>query len=376
MALTKWPGCSLDLSEDEEMTMELEHLLVSLDNSIRQAIACIDRNRRGIVLVVDGEQRLLGTITDGDVRRAMLAGVDLKAPVSALLARKLNSAYATPVTAPVGTEPEQLVQFMLERAVQQLPLLDEVGRVAGLVTLDELLPRETLPLSAVVMAGGYGTRLQPLTEDVPKPMLPVGERPLMERIIEQLRAAGIRHVSVTTHYKPETIVEHLGDGRRFGVQINYVNEVQPLGTAGALGLMETSKEPLLVINGDIVTQLNFRAMFDFHREHRADMTVGVRKYEFQVPYGVVEAEGVEISRLVEKPSLGFFINAGIYLLEPITHRYIPNGRRFDMTDLIECLLADGRKVVSFPIREYWLDIGQHTDYEQAQDDLRNGRICP
>jgi NDP-sugar pyrophosphorylase family protein len=153
-----------------------------------------------------------------------------------------------------------------------------------------------------------------------------------------------------------------------------VNEEQPLGTAGALGLMEAPQEPLLVINGDILTQLNFQAMLDFHQDHRADMTVAVRKYEFQVPYGVVETTGVRISRLVEKPSLDFFVNAGIYLLEPIVYRYIPNGRRFDMTDLIECLLAGERRVVSFPIREYWLDIGQYADYEQAQDDLRNGRL--
>lgn len=181
-------------------------------------------------------------------------------------------------------------------------------------------------------------------------------------------------VSIATHYKPEIIAEHFGDGRRFGVQINYVNKEHPLGTAGALGLMEAPEGPLLIINGDILTQLNLRAMFDFHREHRADMTVATRKYEFQVPYGVVETEGVEISSLVEKPSLGFFINAGIYLLEPVVRHYIPGARRFDMTDLIECLLADKRKVVSFPIWEYWLDIGQHADYEQAQGDLRDGRI--
>jgi NDP-sugar pyrophosphorylase family protein len=265
---------------------------------------------------------------------------------------------------------------MQTKSLRHIPLLDGEGRVVDLVLLSELVEQPRLPLSAVVMAGGYGVRLRPLTKNIPKPMLPVGDRPLMEWTIEQLRAIGIRHVNVTTHYKPEIIVEHFGDGRQFGVEINYVDEERPLGTAGALGLMKSPTGPLLVINGDILTQLDFRAMFDFHREYRADMTVGVRKYEFQVPYGVVETEGVAISRLVEKPSLGFFVNAGVYLLEPIIHRYVPSGCHLDMTDLIGQLLADGRNVISFPIQEYWLDIGQHGDYEQAQEDLRNGRICP
>jgi NDP-sugar pyrophosphorylase family protein len=224
------------------------------------------------------------------------------------------------------------------------------------------------------MAGGFGNRLRPLTEDLPKPMLPVGGRPLMERIVEQLRDVGIHQLSVTTHYKPEVIADHFGDGSQFGVKIDYVREEQPLGTAGALGMIDQPEGLLLVMNGDIVTQLNFRAMVDFHHEHKADMTVAVRKFDFQVPFGVVETEGVLITGLAEKPSLGFFVNAGIYLLEPTAHRNIPRGQRFDMTDLIDHLLAEKRRVVSFPIREYWLDIGHDADYEQAQDDLKNGRI--
>ena len=350
----------------------LERLVIRPDASIREAIEAIDRGGVGIALLVDEGRHLVGTITDGDVRGAILDGTALDASVTTL--RKYHrGGHWKSIVAPVGTEQEQLLRLMKAEAIWHVPLLDGEGRVVDLVLLSELIDEPLPPLSAVVMAGGYGTRLRPLTEGVPKPMLAVGGRPLMERIIEQLWAVGIRHVSVTTHYRPEIIVEHFGDGSQFGVQIDYVNEEQPLGTAGALALMEAPEEPLLVINGDILTELNFPAMFDFHREHRADMTVAVRKYEFQVPYGVVETEGVEISGLVEKPSLGFFVSAGIYLLEPIVHRYIPNGCRFDMTDLIERLLADGRRVVSFPIREYWLDIGQHTDYEQAQEDLRNGR---
>jgi CBS domain-containing protein len=240
--------------------VEEKHLLVLPGSSIRQAIACIDRNQRGIVLVVDKEQHLLGTITDGDVRRAMLAGIDLDVSVDTLIERKAMSAYSRPVTARVGTPSEVLLRLMQERAIRQVPLLDEHELVAGLVTLDDLLPVQFLPVQAVVMAGGLGTRLRPLTEDLPKPMLPVGGKPLMERVIEQLRQVGIRRVNITTHYMPEKIMEYFGDGCAFGIELNYVHEERPLGTGGALGLMPTPQEPVLVMNGDILTQVDFRAM--------------------------------------------------------------------------------------------------------------------
>jgi dTDP-glucose pyrophosphorylase len=337
-------------------------------------MACIDRNAKGIALVVDEDRHLIDTVSDGDIRRAILAGTSLETPVSELLAHKVPLPHAEPITAPLGCPQADLLRTMQESSVRQIPLIDPEGRVADLVTLNELLPKQSLPVQAVIMAGGFGNRLRPLTEDLPKPMLPVGGRPLMERIVEQLRDVGIHQLSVTTHYKPEVIADHFGDGSQFGVKIDYVREEQPLGTAGALGMIDQPEGLLLVMNGDIVTQLNFRAMVDFHHEHKADMTVAVRKFDFQVPFGVVETEGVLITGLAEKPSLGFFVNAGIYLLEPTAHRNIPRGQRFDMTDLIDHLLAEKRRVVSFPIREYWLDIGHDADYEQAQDDLKNGRI--
>jgi len=218
----------------------------------------------------------------------------------------------------------------------------------------------------VIMAGGFGTRLRPFTDTTPKPMLPVGDRPLMERTLENLQETGIRNVTISTHYKPEVIINHFQDGSEFGININYVNEEQPLGTAGALGLMTPPDDTVLIINGDILTNVNFESMFQFHREHRAEMTVATRIYEFQLPYGVVEMEGVRISKITEKPTKKFFVSAGIYLLEPRMFAYIPKNQRFDMTDLIERLLIEGRQVVNFPIREYWLDIGRHPDYERAQ----------
>jgi NDP-sugar pyrophosphorylase family protein len=278
-----------------------------------------------------------------------------------------------PVTAPAGAQESALLDLMQSRGVRQLPLTDLSGRVVDVVTLSDLLPEAPHPLQAIVMAGGQGTRLRPLTEDVPKPMLPVGGRPLMEHIIEQLRDVGVRKVNVATHYQSQKIVEHFGDGSSFGVEISYVNEETPLGTGGALGLMAPPEDPVLVINGDILTDVDFRSMQAFHREHDADMTVAVRRFEVQVPYGVVECTGPKLTGLREKPQISFFVNAGIYLLEPTVYQYVPANRHLNMTDLIKTLVSERKTVVSFPVREYWLDIGQHADYARAQEDAANGR---
>lgn len=337
---------------------------------MRTAMVCIDRGRCGIALVVDQESRLLGTITDGDMRRSILAGTDLESPVSLLLANKISTRYPKPVTAQLGTKQETLLELLHTNVLRQLPILDHEGKVADLVMIDDLIPTQDLPLQAVIMAGGLGTRLRPLTEDMPKPMLHVAGKPLMEFVIEQLLQVGIRHVNITTHYKPEKISDHFGDGSSFGVQINYVNEDKPLGTGGALGLIAAPKQPLLVINGDILTRVDFRAMLAYHREHRAVMTVAVRQYDITIPYGVIECEGSRVCTLKEKPQMHFLVNAGVYLIEPEVYEFIPNGEHFNMTDLIQWLLVADHRVASFPIIESWLDIGQLADYEQAQNDMK------
>lgn len=356
------------------MGFDLSDLLIGPDRSIRDAASCLDRSARGIVLVVDAENTLLNTITDGDIRRAMLAGVSLDSEIIGLLKRKGDSPYPEPVTAALGTERSTLLRIMQERKIRQIPLLDEKGRPVELVTLSELLPDEALPMEAVIMAGGFGKRLQPLTDKLPKPMLPLGDRPLLELIVNGLREAGIRQVNVATHYKEQLIVDHFKNGEDFGVDIRYVREDQPLGTAGALSLLATSSEPLLVVNGDILTRVDFKAMLDFHREYDAELTVAVRQYEFCVPYGVIETDGVAVKSISEKPQLRHFINAGIYLLNPSVHSLVPNGQRYDIPDLIGRLLAENRRVVSFPIREYWLDIGKAEHYDQAQADVAAGRF--
>jgi len=353
------------------MNSDISQFLIRAESSIRDAIACIDSNKAKIAIVIDEECRLLDTITDGDIRRAVLEGFDLSKPVNVLRNRRKGSVYPEPIAAPVETECSELLRLMNENDVRQVPLLDKMGRVVGLVTLDELQDRESLPLQAVVLAGGFGTRLRPLTNDIPKTMLAVGGKPLLESIVKGLQEAGIKRVNLATHYKSEMISEHFGDGRDFGVEIRYVNEDNPLGTAGALRLLSDSEEPLLIINGDILTQVDFRAMLDFHMDHHADMTVAVREHEYQVPYGVIEGEGLAVTGISEKPVQRHLINAGIYLVNPGVCLLIPDGRACDMPELIRKLLEEHRRVISFPVREYWLDIGRFDDYERAQREYQD-----
>lgn len=349
---------------------DVSALMLAPSSSLRDVILLLERTAKGIALVVDERRQLLGTVTDGDIRRAMLAGMGVDAPLHGLLARRVG----TPITMPVGTPPADLLRVMNERMVRHLPLVNEAGLVEDIALLSEMARDLDLPLRAVVMAGGFGTRLRPLTERLPKPMLPVGERPLLELIINQFRQAGIHRVNLTTHYKADLITQHFGDGKNFGVEIEYVKEDQPLGTAGALGLMEGCMEPLLVVNGDILTRVDFRAMLQYHREHRAQMTVAVRAHEVPIPFGVIETEGVQVTRVVEKPRITHFVSAGIYLVDPAVCGQVPRGEPTNMPDLINRLVAQGKMVVSFPVHEYWMDIGQTEDYRQALVDVERGML--
>jgi dTDP-glucose pyrophosphorylase len=354
---------------------DVSPLFVHPADSIADVIAIIDRSGPvSLALVVDERNRLLNTISDGDVRRGILAGLALEEPASRLLEIKARTPYPEPVTAPLDADPLALRTILRERAVRQLPLLDPQGAVVDIVTARDFEAAPT-PFRAIVMAGGRGLRLRPLTESIPKPMLPIGGRPVMEIIVEQLKNAGVRRIHVSTNYQAEKIMEHFGAGESFGVEIEYVREDEPLGTGGALGLIEKPTEPVLVINGDILTQVDFLAMYAFHHDQKAEMTVGVRRYEMQVPYGVVDCDGAMIRGLHEKPQVSFFVNAGIYLLEPSVFDLIECHRHLNITDLVKRLIDAGRAVASYPICEYWLDIGRIEDYERAQVDASEGRLA-
>ena len=349
------------------MTQQVEQLFVSAEMCLREVMERIDLAGQGIALLVDDQQRFVRTITDGDLRRTILEGESLESKVSVVA----PPTGGRSVTASVDTTWDEQLELMLHAQVRHLPLLNTDGTVAELASSEEYAPQ--LPMQAVIMAGGFGSRLRPLTDDTPKPMLPVGGKPLMQRTIEGLEKAGIKRINVTTHYLQEKITRYFGSGSRYGVELSYVAEDQPLGTAGAIRLMDEISEPLLVMNGDILTNVDYRALLRFHQEHEAALTVAVRQYDFKVPYGVVEAEAGRVRALREKPQFDFMVNAGIYLLEPSVRRYIPFRERYDMTELINTLLENGETVVGFPIMEYWLDIGKHDDFAKAQQDISQRR---
>jgi dTDP-glucose pyrophosphorylase/CBS domain-containing protein len=356
----------LEVELDATTEQRLESVVISPTASISEAVEQLDRAGTG-ALVLCAQRALCGLLTDGDIRRAVLQGKSMSDPCSTV-------ASLNPVVASQSISRREALNLMDQHDIHHLPLVDAKNNVIKFLLRKDLVAEGRSDLSAVIMAGGYGKRLLPLTESVPKPMLPVGDRPMLEHVIQQLRRSGIREVNMTTHYLPESISNHFGDGNGFGVRLNYVQEESPMGTAGGVKLMKRPEGSFVVVNGDILTGVPFHEMLMYHRKHKAEITVGVRKYEMQVPFGVVQCEDVHITGLQEKPSLSFFINAGTYLLEPSAYDSIPEGQPFDMTDLIKKLIDEGRTVVGFPIMEYWIDIGQPEDYKKVQEYAMNGRI--
>lgn len=338
--------------------------------SVRETMERIDRSHGGIALVTEENGRLIAVITDGDIRRALLRNIDVSMPITEVIRNLEPAAHPQPFIMPAGTDPGRLLELMRLHHLHQIPLVDKQGCVVELSLLQELIDESDFGITTVLMAGGFGKRLRPMTNNTPKPMLHVGDEPLLRRAIERLRKSGVRHINVTVHYMKDVITEYFGDGSNFGVDIEYFQEDTPLGTAGAVANIPHGNRTVLVMNGDVLTNLDFRAMFDFHRRHKALMSVAVAPYDVTVPYGVVELNDMCISKLVEKPKHRYFVNTGIYMLEPAACEKIPRNRRYDMTDLIQKLLAEGAPVIGFPIHEYWRDIGHPEDYEHANEDVQ------
>lgn len=333
-----------------------------LTSTLGDAIRSIDDSTLQIALVVDDANRLKGTVTDGDIRRAILRGETLETPIAQ--AMKEN-----PITAGPGIDRTTVLGWMQQFTIAQVPVVEADGRLIGLEILSDLLAPKQKDNWVVIMAGGMGTRLRPLTEQLPKPLIPVGGKPVLENIIQRLAEQGFGRVFLSVNYQADKVAAHFGDGRDWGVDIIYLEENTRLGTAGALTLLpETPSEPLLVMNADLMTAIDFRRLVDFHVEQAADVTMGVREYRFQVPYGVVETNGNRIETISEKPTQNYFVNGGIYALSPAVLRHVPRGRMYDMPSLFDAVIADGGLAAAFPIHEYWIDIGQIEDLERARTD--------
>ncbi|NVK18595.1 MAG: NTP transferase domain-containing protein [Methylocystaceae bacterium] len=351
--------------------MNLDKILICAETQLSEIITLLNENAVGIVIVVDREKHIVGTITDGDVRRALMQSAEMTTFAAEILKNKDDATPKAPISAQIGAEDGFILSLMTEYRLHQIPIVDEQGRVVDLILLDDLVFESDSQLAAVLMAGGFGKRLMPLTKETPKPMLEIGGKPIMERIIEQLRESGIGQVSVTTHYRHDQIANYFRDGHEFGLEIDYVREDNPLGTAGALSIMEKPQQPVLVMNGDIITELNFRMFGKFHNDNDAVMTVAVRPYEYTVPFGVMETDGVFVKGVQEKPISRWMVNAGIYILAPEAFDFIPKGQYFDMPTLMEKLIEHNKNVVCFPLYEYWKDIGRPQDFEAAKQDVKS-----
>lgn len=336
--------------------------LISTATPIREAMQIIDTSSLQIALVTGEDLRLIGVVTDGDIRRGLLRGISLEQPVELILNRNYTS---------VGPEAsrDEILNIMKKTDLRQIPVLDSAGRIINLRVINDLISRPNEASWVVIMAGGLGSRLQPLTEAVPKPLLKIGNKPLIETIIENFVASGFQKFYVAVNYKAEMIERFLGDGSRWDAEVRYLREDSAMGTAGALGLLpEKPEHPLIVINGDVLTKINMMHLLDFHRSHKAKATMCIQDYYFQVPYGVVQTEQHRLSGICEKPEHRFYVNAGVYVLEPEVLDIVPRNMPFNMTSLFEELIKLKCETVVFPVREYWIDVGRLDDLEKANGD--------
>lgn len=342
------------------MIKQIEKCCVAVSKRLIDAVGAIDAGGVGIALVVDADHRLVGSLTDGDVRRALLKGASLESALEPHMRRNFSS---------VGPEAgrAEVLDLMQAMIVNQIPVVDKDRKVIGLHRLHEIIGAQDRPNWAVVMAGGRGTRLAPLTEKLPKPMVRVAGRPILERLILHLVGFGIRKVFLSVNYLAQVIIDHFGDGSRFGCRIEYLREKEPLGTGGSLSLLPSAPtHPLVVLNGDLVTQVNLAELLDFHEKGGYSATLGLRQYAHQVPFGCVDVEGGRIVRMEEKPLIERLVNAGIYAINPAVVGRVPKGTSFPITSLFEECLEKGETVGAFEIEEDWTDVGHRDQLRQAQ----------
>ncbi|BCV48792.1 nucleotidyltransferase family protein [Shewanella algae] len=347
------------------MTDNWEKTILDSNSTVLDALKIINSEALRVAIVVDKDRSLIGVITDGDVRRGLIDGVGLTDNVGPIINRK-------PFILSSNTSKEVVLQKMKDLDILFVPIVDN-RRVVGLETLhDALVDKPKYQNPVFIMAGGFGTRLKPLTDNCPKPMLKIGSKPILETVIRGFIKAGFVNFYISTHYMPELIQAHFGDGSELGVNITYVHEQSPLGTGGALGLLPKDLPeglPLIMMNGDVLTKVDFRRLLDFHVSHDADATMCVREYDYQIPYGVINGEGNKITSMVEKPIQRFFVNAGIYVVSPRVIQSVPENYRIDMPTLLEQHMQERDKILMFPIHEYWLDIGRMDDFNRAQADI-------
>lgn len=336
-----------------------KNALVPAHCTVADVIRGLDQSGLQIALVVSPAGELIGTLTDGDIRRGLLRGLGMASPIEGIVHR-------SPLVVPPELGSEAVLQLMRANKLHQLPVVDEGRIVVGLHLWDELMQPTLRPNVMVIMAGGKGTRLRPHTEHCPKPLLPVGGKPMLEHIIERAKGEGFSQFVIAVHYLGHMIEEYFGDGSPLDVRIDYLRESEPLGTAGAIGLMDPRPvAPFVVTNGDVLTDIRYGELLEFHSRHGATATMAVRLHEWQHPFGVVRTEGVDIVGFEEKPISRSHINAGVYALDPCALDMLAAGEHCDMPLLFARLQERSARTIAYPMHEPWLDVGRLDDLERA-----------
>jgi len=345
------------------MNKDWKESLLTPVATVEDAKRIIDSSSMRVTFVVSGEGELLGIVTQSDYRKGLLKYVDNQAPITTIM-------NDSPRTVLVTESESKIREFFINTHLAHLPVVDEGGRLINVEYYDEHLKIDRQDNWIIIMAGGQGNRLRPLTADIPKPLLKVGSKPILETIIDNCISYGFKKYFLSVNYKAETIEDYFGDGSKQDIQIRYLKEKKQKGTAGSLSLLpEIPSKPFLVMNADLVTDLNFQDLINFHMEHKSVATMCVKEYDFAVPYGVVKVKDGAIKRIEEKPVHKFFVNAGIYVLDPMVLRLIPENELLDMTDLLGKVVESNQNTTVFPIHEYWLDIGCVDDYRHANGNV-------
>lgn len=348
------------ISSGDLMTKNAKYF-VQENGTVIDSMRAINEGGYQIAVIINGDGILCGVVTDGDIRRGLLRGIVMSESVSTVM--NTNPTLATP-----NTDTESLRKLMHENGIRQIPIVDEMKKVLSVVTLEQLVnEKEERENSVILMVGGLGSRLGELTEKCPKPMLKVGDKPILEIILGNFKEQGFKNFFFSVNYRSEMIEEHFGDGSAFGVNIEYIRETERMGTVGSLSLFKPKNNlPVIVMNGDLLTQVSFSRLLAHHQKQSFDACMCVRQYDYQIPFGVVHVNGYVVSRVEEKPSASCLVSAGIYVLNPKLLEMIPHGAYLDMPTFFDQLISLQNKVGVFPVHEYWLDIGRKDDFYKAE----------
>ena len=340
--------------------MDWKKIIVNEDTTILEAMKAINDTGYQIALVVSSDDLLVGALTDGDIRRGLLKGIGTDAPVKLVM-------NAQPKFISVGAPDNEVLKIMDNQNVKHFPVVDKSGKVVKIVTRAEASKEISKENAVILMAGGLGSRLGELTVDCPKPMLKVGDKPILELIIENFKEFGFRNFFLSVNYRSDVIESHFGDGKNHDVSIQYIREKERLGTAGSLSLFRPINDlPVIVMNGDLLTKVNIASLLDHHAKNQPEITMGVRQHDYHVPFGVVHVDGFDVTKIEEKPVQSYLVNAGIYCLNPGIFSMLPEHQYLDMPTFIGNLIDNKKKVSVFPVHEYWLDIGRKDDFMRAE----------